>query len=64
MNYERIKTEYLCYLMNRIGLEAEGSDGYLRLCETLQETEFLPQLEMDENRCYECRELRGDFAES
>lgn len=62
MIYEGITTEYLCYLMNRIGLEAEGQDGYLRLCETLQDIEFLPQTAMDENRCGECMDLRRDFA--
>ena len=61
MIYEGIKTEYLCYLMNRVGLEAEGPDGYLRLCETLQNTEFVPQTAMDENRCRECMDLRRDF---
>ena len=63
MGYEGLTTEYLCYLMNRIGLEAEGKDGYLRLCETLQEIEFLPQTDMDENRSGECMGLRRDFAE-
>lgn len=63
MNYAAITTEYLCYLMNRVGLEAEGETGYLRLCETLQETEFFPCTDMDENRCGECRELRNDFAD-
>lgn len=61
--YERITTEYLCYLMNRVGLEAEGDDGYLRLCETLQGIEFYPVIDMDENRCFECREIRKDFAQ-
>lgn len=63
MGYEGITTEYLCYLMNRVGLEAEGDDGYLRLCETLQKIEFVPQTAMDENRCSECAELREDFAD-
>lgn len=63
MDYEAIKTEYLCYLMNRIGLEAEGTDGYLRLCETLQEIAFLPQTDMDENRCSDCMDLREEFAQ-
>ena len=63
MSYEAIKTEYLCYLMNRIGLEAEGDNGYLLLCGTLQEIEFLPQTAMDENRSSECMDLRNDFAE-
>lgn len=62
MNYDKLKTEYLCYLMNRAQAEAEGSRGYLKLCEILQDTEFLPVLGMDENRCGECRELRKDFA--
>ena len=61
MDYGRITTEYVCYLMNRIGLEAEGDDGYLSLCMLLQGISFLPQLDMDENRCGECRELRRDF---
>lgn len=63
MSYERITTEYLCYLMNRAQIEAEGSYGYLKLCEILQDVSFLPILEMDENRCSECRTLRKDFAE-
>ena len=63
MDYGRLKTEYLCYLMNRAQVEAEGDSGYLRLCEKLQETEFIPILEMDENRCSECQELRRDFSE-
>ena len=63
MGYEGITTEYLCYLMNRVGLEAEGTHGYLRLCETLQEIPFLPQTAMDGNRCGDCMDLRRDFAE-
>lgn len=62
MRDERLTTEYLCYLMNRAGLEADGDYGYLRLCETLHEIDFLPQTDMDENRCEECRDLRVDFA--
>ena len=62
MSYEGVTIEYLCYLMNRIGLEAEGDNGYLRLCETLQEIEFLPQTDMDENRCSECMDIRRDYA--
>lgn len=61
MSYEGVTTEYLCYLMNRVGLEAEGKDGFLLLCGTLQEIEFLPQTAMDENRCGECMDLRRDF---
>ncbi len=63
MDYGNLKTEYLCYLMNRAQVEVEGYNGYLRLSEKLQGTEFIPILEMDENRCGECRELRRDFAE-
>lgn len=61
MDYGRITTEYLCYLMNRIGLEAEGDDGYLHLCTLLQGIAFRPRNDMDANRCEECRELRRDF---
>ena len=63
MRYERLKTEYVCYLMNRAQIEAAGDFGYLKLCEKLQATEFVPILDMDENRCFECRNLRKDFAE-
>ena len=63
MDYGRITTEYLCYLMNRIGLEAEGDDGYLHLCTLLQGIAFRPRNDMDANRCEECRELRRDFEE-
>ena len=64
MNHERIKTEYLCYLMNRAQLRAAGELGYLKLCEKMQATGFLPILEMDANRCGECVNLRSDFAEA
>ena len=63
MSYDRLTTEYLCYLMNRARIDAEGDDGYLSLCQILQATDFFPILEMDENRCGECRALRHDFAE-
>ena len=62
MHHEAIKTEDLRYLMSRVGLEADGCRGYLRLCETLQEENFIPMVMLDENRCDECRELRSDFA--
>ena len=62
--YEKLKTEYLCYLMNRVHIEAEGSHGYSSLCQTLMDYSFLPSLEMDENRCWECRALRRDYAET
>lgn len=61
--YEKVKTEYLCYLMNRVQIEAEGKHGYLHLCETMMNYMFIPILEMDENRCWECQKLRDDFAE-
>ena len=61
--YERLKTEYLCYLMNRAQIDAEGDYGYSILCESLMEYTFLPIMSMDENRCYECRSLRRDFAD-
>ena len=63
MRYERLKTEYLCFLMNRAQIDSTGHDGYLRLCTILQDTEFIPRLDMDENRCYDCRELRREFAD-
>lgn len=62
--YDRLKTEYLCYLMNRVQVEAEGARGYLELCKMLQNTAFVPILYMDENRSYECRELHREFAEA
>lgn len=61
--YEKLKTEYLCYLMNRAKIEAEGSRGYVKLCATLQDTEFYPLLSMDENRSCDCRNLRREFAD-
>ena len=63
MDYGRLTTEYLCYLMNRAQIEAEGDRGYLRLCQNMMEYHFFPILEMDENRCYDCRELRRDFVD-
>ena len=62
MSYEEVKNEYLDYLMNRIGLEKDGDDGYQAFCEKLQNSDFLPMLDMDGNRCVECLELRDDFA--
>lgn len=62
MDYERIKTEYLCYLMNRAKIDAEGDYGYLNLCKVLMDFQFIPIVEMDENRCYECRDLRREFS--
>lgn len=59
---ENLKNEYLCYLMNRLGVEAEGSKGYLKLCEILVSTEFVPVIDMDWNRSKECLELRNEFA--
>ena len=63
MDYGYITTEYLCYLMNRVGLEAEGVHGYLYLCQLLHEIPFEPQTAMDENRSSECHKLREDFQE-
>lgn len=61
MGYEELKNEYLDYLMDRAGLEKGGADGYEDICRQLQETDFLPIIEKDENRCAECLELRADF---
>ena len=63
MNYGKLTTEYLCYLMNRAHIIAEGDNGYLSLCKSLMDCNFFPILDMDENRCYDCRELRRDFAD-
>ena len=61
MEYEEVKSEYLDYLMNRVGLEKDGDDGYLDICRLLLSIDFFPVIEMDENRCYECEGLRKDF---
>lgn len=63
MGYEEIKNKYLDYLMDRAGLEKDGDDGYLEICRRMQEIEFFPIIEMDENRCAECIGLRKDFEE-
>ena len=63
MDYGRLKTEYLCYLMNRGQIEAAGDNGYLRLCEVMQDVSFFPILEMDENRCGDCLNLRKEFVD-
>ena len=62
--YGNLTTEYLCYLMNRAQLDAEGDDGYLKLCEILHNTPFLPIIDMDSNRCSDCCNLRVEFADS
>lgn len=62
MIYENLTTEYLCYLMNRVQIEASGNTGYFKLCQCLLQTPFIPVLPMDENRSSECRELRMEFA--
>lgn len=59
MTYDRMKTEYLCYLMNRMQINAAGDDGYFKLCQYLLDTPFIPVLAMDNNRSSECRELRN-----
>lgn len=64
MVYEKMTTEYLCYLMNRAQIEAAGDFGYFRLCKQLLEIPFIPIIPMDENRSSECRELRTDFFNS
>ena len=61
MNHEEIKTKYLEWLMDRAGLEKDGPDGYGDICRQLQETEFVPIIEMDENRCADCSGLRYEF---
>lgn len=63
MQYETLKTEYLCYLMNLAQIEAEGRDGYLTLCKILYNQAFIPIVDFDENRCEECQRLRYQFSE-
>ena len=58
------RKDYLCWLMNQCQLEAEGSDGYLYLCEILLDTYFLSLIEFDENRAEEGRSLRDEWAEA
>ena len=57
MEYEKLTTEYLNYLMNKLKMDP----GYYELCKTLQSINFIPILDMDENRSCECRELRDEF---
>ena len=64
MTYDRMTTEYLCYLMNRVQIMAAGDFGYFNLCRWLHKIPFIPILEMDANRSSECRELRVDFFQS
>ena len=59
MPYEALKTEYLNYLMNKL----QVSGIYYDVCKILQDTAFIPILPMDENRSYECLELRKEFIE-
>ena len=60
MAYETLKTEYLNFLMNKLQIP---SGIYYNLCNILQNTAFIPILPMDENRSYECLELRKEFTE-
>lgn len=61
MNYAKVKNEYFDYLMDRAGLEKDGDNGYRDICLKLMDTEFVPIIEMDENRCADCTQLREDF---
>lgn len=61
MKYEELKNEYLYYLMDRAGLEKDGMNGHSDICRQLQEIDFVPVIEMDENRCADCIILRSDF---
>ena len=63
MSYEEVKNEYLSYLMDRVGLEKDGDNGYMDICAKMLSIEFFPIIEMDENRCSDCIELRTDFNE-
>ena len=63
MDYERLKTEYLCFLMNRVQVRGAGLDGYSKLCQYLNTAAFIPIVPYDENRTDDCRELRREFSE-
>ncbi len=56
--------DYLCWLMNQCQLEAEGPDGYLKLCEVLQQIYFVSLVAFDENRVEEGKELRDEWADT
>ena len=56
--------DYLCWLMNQCQLEADGPEGYLRLCEVLQGIYFVSLIEFDENRIEEGKELREEWADT
>lgn len=60
----RGSTDYLCWLMNQAGVDAEGDDGYLQLCTLMQETDFSIQMDMDENRIGDAEDLRMEWAAS
>ena len=64
MNHEEIKKEYIDYLMDRIGLEKDGDDGYYDFCRKMLDSDFVPLVDMDSNRCCECLGLRADFEEA
>lgn len=55
---------YLRWLMNQAQIEAEGPEGYSRLCETLQGIYFVSKIAFDENRVEEGKALRSEWAES
>lgn len=60
MGYEKLTTEYFNYLLNSIKVHPV----YTELCKTLHAITFIPILEMDNNRSFECRELRSNFVDN
>ena len=56
--------EYLCWLMNQAGMDAEGPDGYLELCTVLHTTLFNAIIDADENRIADAEDLRMEWAQS
>jgi len=56
--------DYLCWLMNQGQINAEGPDGYLRLCEIMNSVYFVSLVAFDENRAEEGKALREEWGES
>lgn len=56
--------DYLCWLMNQGQINAEGPDGYLRLCEIMNSVYFVSLVAFDENRAEEGKALREEWEES
>ncbi len=53
---------YFDWLLNRVGVD-KGHNGYSCLCEIMYEHQFIPIVEMDDNRWYAARRLRINYAD-